>query len=502
MKPPWTNLNNYDFTKLLYLPTDGIIFEHNNFFQNDSNVKYDIHKFEQDKLNYRNTVFTDNNSRIILQNKKELEIKKLQTKLIKKETELENINFRLSAINVETAANNSKNDEQQKFNENLANLNKQKKTINDRIKVLKAKINKKIDRQEQILRCRLYEMKFHKRQHKMFFEWINECVYIYNFCVDRYKLEKFSLEYKTSKIMIFNEFYGSNIRDSFRDKYVKMLNDYEINKKTNHELVFTIDNEFKILTSDEIKKRLIDKKLKSENSNSKPIPYDILTDVVKSFCANTKSAISNLKNKNIKHFTLHHKKLDNFSSFVVPPRFITKKIKKGVIVELGLFLGHTADYVKSKTIMNKIFKFNIKKFNKNIDVESIESDCRLKYNKKTNKFYLCVPTHINLGNPSFKENYCALDPGEKIFQAFYGEKTCGTIGDMIRTKIINIHNTIRKLLRILSKKKNKTGKKLKNRKHLIRRIRSHYNKIAGIVKKLHNQTALFLCRNYERILIP
>ena len=33
-------------------------------------------------------------------------------------------------------------------------------------------------------------------------------------------------------------------------------------------------------------------------------------------------------------------------------------------------------------------------------------------------------------------------------------------------------------------------------------IRRYYKKIKNIVKELHNKTALFLCKNYDIILIP
>lgn len=84
---------------------------------------------------------------------------------------------------------------------------------------------------------------------------------------------------------------------------------------------------------------------------------------------------------------------------------------------------------------------------------------------------------------------------------YYSENGYGKIGDNIRNKILNEEKEIRKNQRLLSKRKNKKGNKI-NKKNIIKRIRRRYEKIKNIVKELHNKTALFLCKKYERILIP
>jgi len=76
------------------------------------------------------------------------------------------------------------------------------------------------------------------------------------------------------------------------------------------------------------------------------------------------------------------------------------------------------------------------------------------------------------------------------------------IGENMRTKILEQEKEIRRLQRIFNKGQNKKGKKLKNKKKIQKKIRRKYNKINDIVKELHNKTALFLCKNYEKVLIP
>ena len=49
---------------------------------------------------------------------------------------------------------------------------------------------------------------------------------------------------------------------------------------------------------------------------------------------------------------------------------------------------------------------------------------------------------------------------------------------------------------------NKKGEKLNHGNKIKRNIRNQYKKIQNIVKELHNKTALYLCKNFENILLP
>jgi len=96
----------------------------------------------------------------------------------------------------------------------------------------------------------------------------------------------------------------------------------------------------------------------------------------------------------------------------------------------------------------------------------------------------------------------ALDPGEKQFMSFYGLESYGYIGKDMRKPILKMRDMISKYKKILHKCKNKVNKKIRNKKHINNKIKKLYKKITNIVKELHNQSALYLCRNYDKILIP
>jgi transposase len=78
----------------------------------------------------------------------------------------------------------------------------------------------------------------------------------------------------------------------------------------------------------------------------------------------------------------------------------------------------------------------------------------------------------------------------------------GYIGKDMRIPILELEKKIRRCQRGLGNKTNRGKHKLKDKKRLNLKIRRYYKKIHNIVKELHNQAALYLCKNYERILIP
>ncbi len=139
----------------------------------------------------------------------------------------------------------------------------------------------------------------------------------------------------------------------------------------------------------------------------------------------------------------------------------------------------------------------------NLDLDEIPThDCRLSYNCKTKKYILSVPTNIRCKNIQNREQICAIDPGEKIFATLYGLQSYGYLGKDIRTPLLKMRDKISKYQKILSKNVNKEGNKIKNKKHIKNKIRKVYQKIKNLVKELHNQSANYLCKNYDKILIP
>jgi putative transposase len=84
---------------------------------------------------------------------------------------------------------------------------------------------------------------------------------------------------------------------------------------------------------------------------------------------------------------------------------------------------------------------------------------------------------------------------------YYSLNDSGMIGYDIKNKILKYESKIRKLQKLISKK-SLSKRKIRNYKRLKLKLNIYYKKIKNTVKELHNKTALYLVRNYNRILLP
>lgn len=221
------------------------------------------------------------------------------------------------------------------------------------------------------------------------------------------------------------------------------------------------------------------KKIIMNEINYENIPYDILVYEIKQFYENISSCFTNLKNGNIDKFEIKNKNIK---------RNQTITIYKNAIKNKGIY----------PTYLN-----NIKDFNQIVDIYKIKSDCKLTWDKTNDNFYLYIPHYIKCKETIINDiiKICALDPGEKIFQTIYSLIDCGFIGEDIRIPILKYQSKIKKYQRLLNKKKTTKGNRINKRK-IKAKINKLYKKIKGLVNELHKKTALYLCKNYNIILIP
>lgn len=272
---------------------------------------------------------------------------------------------------------------------------------------------------EHVIKTFTYKIYPNKTQISILENWFKMCDLVYNYCVVKFNQDssQFSTNYMKQKMVIFSSIFP----------------------------------------------------------NSKPVPYDILTDVVKQFCTNVKSCFTNLKNRNIKHFKMKYKRNYNKNSILIPKKSINSN---------GFF----------PTRFNDIKGFE------NIDTDLINCDSRLVYNN--GNYYLKCPMETETKEPIKNGNIVAIDPGERNFMAFYSTKNAGIIGSNLRERILKYATKINIINRALSRKLNRKKNKLRNVNKLRKRKQNYHDRIKNIVKELHNQTALYLVKNYSKILLP
>ena len=210
-------------------------------------------------------------------------------------------------------------------------------------------------------------------------------------------------------------------------------------------------------------------------NKNKGCPYDILTDEIRKFCSNLLSCKSNLKNGHIKKFSMKYiNKYKDHNTFFVP-----------------------------KTAVNKgsIYKTHLKKMKGMETILDAERDCTLSFSKSKNKYWLAVPGVHKRKIIKGRESVCGIDEGEVYFLSYHGENSFGNIGIYMRKILLKKRDKISILQKIVKKGINKNGTKLKNACKLNKRIQKIYDGINNLVKELHNKTALFLCKKYDRIML-
>lgn len=181
-----------------------------------------------------------------------------------------------------------------------------------------------------------------------------------------------------------------------------------------------------------IKLRQILKNKKKELKKKYNTPTHILDSGIKFASVSYKSALANLKKKNIKHFNIRYIKF--------------KKSSHIMGIEKGFFNKKTiCPKTLGKELLNK----------SNLKYDEITKDCKLHYCKLNNKFTLLVPEEKIKKERKKNNNFISIDPGVRTFLT--------GVSDNKHIEICtNGYGTLKKLLNKIDKvKKNKNKIKLR-----------------------------------------
>ena len=223
----------------------------------------------------------------------------------------------------------------------------------------------------------------------------------------------------------------------------------------------------KIETFITIRKHLLDKA--NELVKKTKINKHILDYSVKHCVEMYKSAISNLKNKNIKEFPIKdlNYNRNRYNMVLEPANF--SKTKNGFCVrELG--------EMKSQRSLINLFKSN-----------SI-----LQFNKNNNSYYIISPFEYELKMIAKREKYCGIDLGVRTFATVYSPSKTLEIGTNL-TSVIDKYN--KKMDKIKSDKDLNILSQEKYKKLLYK----YRNKMRNKIDDLHKKVSVYLVKKYKNI---
>lgn len=221
-------------------------------------------------------------------------------------------------------------------------------------------------------------------------------------------------------------------------------------------------------------------------------PKSIRAQELKVLSVNLKSAISNLKNKNIKYFKMSFKSKRKINSFIINEEKQYADIKR---INNNYYLS-----------ISKLKNIKIKN-TKNINKYKLEIIKDFKIQKtRLNKWYLILSFDKQIKENKTKERICALDPGFREFQRGIDLKgNQFSIGENLITKFNKHRSKIFKTqsyLDLLKQNKFKSYKKYK----LFTRTKYNYyfliQKQKHYIHELHYQTCNYLTQYYDKIIIP
>ena len=270
---------------------------------------------------------------------------------------------------------------------------------------------------------------------------------------------------KCKKIKIYPTELQRNLIKTWMNAYVSMYNETIKLFRMN-----TYNHKKQILNWKQVRdEHMLNYKSKLiKNTN---IDAHSLNGAIQDACASFKSALTNLKNRNIKYFRLRYIKCT--------------KPNKVLKIEAQSFSKVKSTFFKSKLGDNM-------KTHSDYNLSQINRDCKLHYNSKTNEMMLLVPTlsTVYKNDDDNKNEYISLDPGIRSFLTGYTKTQDITIGENLTSQLKKHLNKIDKI--------NSKGLNPKLQKKLEAK---QYYRINNKVDDMHWKVIKYLINNNKNILI-
>jgi transposase len=182
-----------------------------------------------------------------------------------------------------------------------------------------------------------------------------------------------------------------------------------------------------------------------------------------------KSAITNLKNKNIKQFDIKDLSYDKnrFNLVLEPGNF--SKVKDGFCIS----------------------QLKEMKYDRNLN-KLIQHNSILQYNKNSNKYYLIVPTDSRLNTTLNRDEKCGIDLGVRTFATIYSQNESIEVGTNLIPKIDLYNKKVDKL-------RSQLDYNCISKERFNKLIYKFGTKMRNRIDDLHKKLSVFLSKKFDII---
>jgi len=202
------------------------------------------------------------------------------------------------------------------------------------------------------------------------------------------------------------------------------------------------------------------KEIKQKYVNKYKIYVHTLDNAIHLACSNYKSALTNLKNKNIKYFTIRYIKESK-------PKKIFQ-LEKQAFSNEGFCTSIFGKTMKFKTENGEDFSY-----------KNVKCDSTISYDTHTHRWTLYVPYYSERKIKENKTGVIGIDPGLKTFLTCISDNRIYKIGN-------NVIDTIKPQLEKIDKLNEVNNKKTR------KRVRTIYTKIKNQITDLHWKSINYL----------
>ncbi len=331
-----------------------------------------------------------------------------------------------------------------------------------------------------------------------------------------YKVKKYNTEFSEALDKSFKVELKLNIKqkiiiDNWFEAYTKMYNTTLSYIKNVYKTTGKVNINFRNLRTNYLKEEKAEIIKNSTPFEDRRIYVNMIDGAIKLVCSNYKSALTNLKAGNIKHFRIRYWKYNKKNMILNVEQNFFKKFY-GYIDENGeqvikinnkltqkeIKNGYKLKYLYT-TFCNQIIgeieaSYNNKKFDFKDILNKHQRDCKLWYNYKESKYYLLVSTKIETEKVDKKKNIVSIDPGVRTYLNCMSEDEVIKIGDNMYDKIKELHDK-------KDKYKDLFKNKYINKKILKRNCKRLNNKIYNLIEDLHWKSINYLTNKYETVVI-